>query len=285
MNRSYVGAGFKPAPMRSVLPGFGLTMGFTLLYLSLIVLIPLSTLLLKTTALTWEQFWKIMLSDRTIAAFKISFGTSLAAATVDLFFGSIVGWVLVRYRFAGKEVLDALVDLPFALPTAVAGIVLTSLFAPNGWLGRFLIPLGINVNYTPAGIAVALTFIGLPFVVRTLQPVLAEIERSQEEAAASIGAGRWQIFLHVIFPEMWPAMVTGFTLAFARALGEYGSIVFISGNIPMKTEITTLLVVGRLENYDYAGAVALAFSMLVLSFLLLFLINFLQSKTRKRRNA
>jgi sulfate/thiosulfate transport system permease protein len=267
---------------RSVLPGFGLTMGFTLLYLSLIVLIPLSTLLLKAAAIPPEQFWKIMLSARTVAAFKISFGTAFSAAVADLIFGSIVGWVLVRYQFVGREWLDALVDLPFALPTAVAGIVLTSLFAPNGWLGRFLVPYGITVNYTPLGITVALMFIGLPFVVRTLQPVLAEIEHSQEEAAASLGAGRLQIFLHILLPEIWPAMVTGFTLAFARALGEYGSIVFISGNIPMKTEITTLLVVARLENYDYAGAIALAFSMLVLSFMLLFLINFLQARTRKR---
>lgn len=268
-----------------VLPGFGLTMGFTLLYLSLIVLIPLSTLLLKTLGMTWDQFWKIMLSTRTIAAFKISFSTAFAAAMVDLFFGAIVGWVLVRYRFPGRQLLDALVDLPFALPTAVAGIVLTSLFAPNGWLGRYLVPHGIEVNYTPLGITVALIFIGLPFVVRTVQPVLAEMEKSQEEAAASLGAGRRHIFMSILFPEMWPAMITGFTLAFARNLGEYGSVVFISGNIPMKTEITTLLVVGRLENYDYPGAVALAFSMLVVSFLLLFIINFLQSKFGKRAHA
>lgn len=267
---------------RPVLPGFGLTMGFTLLYLSLIVLIPLSTLLIKTTGLTWVQFWKIMLSARTIAAFKISFGTSFAAAVVDLIFGALVAWVLVRYRFPGKALLDALVDLPFALPTAVAGIVLTSLFAPNGWLGQFLVPRGIQVNYTTLGITVALIFIGLPFVVRTVQPVLSEMDKSQEEAAASIGAGRRQIFMSILFPEMWPAMVTGFTLAFARNLGEYGSVVFISGNIPMKTEITTLLVVARLENYDYPGAIALAFSMLVVSFVLLFIINFLQARFGKR---
>lgn len=266
---------------KSVLPGFGLTMGFTLLYLSLIILIPLSTLLFKTLSISWEQFWRIMMSARTLAAFKISFMTAFSAAVIDLVFGTIVAWVLVRYRFPGRQVLDALVDLPFALPTAVAGIVLTTLFSPNGWLGRFLVPQGINVNYTPLGISVALTFIGLPFVIRTLQPVLAETDRAQEEAAASLGAGRAQIFSHILFPQMWPAMVTGFTLAFARALGEYGSIVFISGNIPLKTEITTLLIVARLENYDYAGAVALAFSMLVLSFLLLFLINFLQAKNRR----
>jgi sulfate/thiosulfate transport system permease protein len=269
---------------RSVLPGFGLTLGFTLLYLSLIVLIPLSTLLLKTLTLTWEQFWKIMLSPRTLSAFRVSFETSFAAAVVDLIFGSIVGWVLVRYRFLGKTIMDALVDLPFALPTAVAGIVLTTMFSPNGWLGRFLIPHGINVNYTPLGITIALIFIGLPFVVRSIQPVLSELDASTEEAAASIGASRWQILTKIIFPEMWPAMLTGFTLAFARSLGEYGSIVFISGNLPMKTEITTLLVVGRLENYDYPGATALAFSMLVLSFLLLSFINFLQARgARKRR--
>ena len=265
----------------SVIPGFGLTMGFTLLYLSLIVLIPLSTLFLKTLELTWPRFWEIMLSPRTLAAFRVSFETSFWAAVIDLVFGSIVGWVLVRYRFPGKELMDALVDLPFALPTAVAGIVLTTLFSPKGWLGHFLVPHGISVNYTPVGITIALIFIGLPFVVRTLQPILSEMDWSNEEAAASIGANRFQIFTHVIFPEIWPAMLTGFTLAFARSLGEYGSIVFISGNIPLKTEITTLLIVGRLENYDYAGATALAFSMLVLSFLLLFVINFLQTKTRR----
>lgn len=266
----------------SVLPGFGLTMGFTLLYLSLIVLIPLSTILFKTFSLSWEEFWKIMLSPRTVAAFRISFQTSFFAAVIDLVFGSITGWVLVRYRFPGKELMDALVDLPFALPTAVAGIVLTTLFSPVGWIGKFLAPHNINVNYTPLGITVALVFVGLPFVVRTIQPVLSEFDKSTEEVAASMGANRWQILQRVIFPEIWPAMLTGFTLAFARNLGEYGSIVFISGNIPMKTEITTLLIVGRLENYDYAGATALAFSMLVLSFVLLLLINLLQAKSRKR---
>jgi sulfate/thiosulfate transport system permease protein len=277
---------FAAAPaQRSVLPGFGLTMGFTILYLSLIVLIPLSTLLLKTMTLSWERFWEIMMSPRTVAAFKISFQTAFAAAVADLIFGTIVGWVLVRYRFAGRQLMDALVDLPFALPTAVAGIVLTTLFSPNGWLGRFLVPHGIEVNYTPLGISIALTFIGLPFVVRTIQPILSEMDPSSEDAAATIGANRRQILARVIFPKIWPAMVTGFTLAFARGLGEYGSIVFISGNIPLKTEITTILIVGRLENYDYAGATALAFSMLVLSFMLLFLINFLQARSRKRFEA
>ncbi len=270
---------------RSVLPGFGLTMGFTILYLSLIVLIPLSTLLLKTMTLSWERFWQIMMSPRTVAAFKVSFQTAFAAAVIDLIFGTIVGWVLVRYRFVGRQLMDALVDLPFALPTAVAGIVLTTLFSPNGWLGRYLVPQGIEVNYTPLGITIALTFIGLPFVVRTLQPILSEMDPSSEDAAATIGANRRQILARVIFPKIWPAMVTGFTLAFARGLGEYGSIVFISGNIPLKTEITTILIVGRLENYDYAGATALAFSMLVLSFFLLFLINFLQVRSRKRIEA
>lgn len=274
---------FRVAPaQRSVLPGFGLTMGFTILYLSLIVLIPLSTLLLKTMTMTWERFWQIMISPRTLAAFKISFQTSFLASFVDLIFGGIVGWVLVRYRFPGKQIMDALVDLPLALPTAVAGIVLTTLFSPNGWLGRYLIPAGISVNYTPLGIAVALVFIGLPFVVRSLQPILAEMDPSSEEAAASLGANRRQTFWRVIFPEIWPALLTGFTLAFARSLGEYGSIVFISGNIPLKTEITTILIVGRLENYDYAGATAIAFSMLVISFLLLFLINFLQARSKIR---
>jgi sulfate transport system permease protein len=269
----------------SVLPGFGLTMGFTILYLSLIVLIPLSTLLLKTVTLSWARFWEIMMSPRTVAAFKISFQTAFFAAVVDLVFGTIVGWVLVRYRFAGRSLMDALVDLPFALPTAVAGIVLTTLFSPNGWIGRHLVPHGIEVNYTPLGITIALTFIGLPFVVRTIQPILSELDPSSEDAAATMGANRRLILASVIFPKIWPAMVTGFTLAFARALGEYGSIVFISGNIPLKTEITTILIVGRLENYDYAGAIALAFSMLVLSFLLLFLINFLQARSRKRIEA
>jgi sulfate transport system permease protein len=257
-------------------------MGFTLLYLSLVILIPLSTLLLKTFTLTWARFWEIMLSPRTVAAFRVSFETAFAAAVIDLIFGTVTAWVLVRYRFPGKQVMDAFVDLPFALPTAVAGIVLTTLFSPNGWLGRFLIPAGINVNYTPLGITIALVFIGLPFVVRTIQPVLSEMARSNEEAAACIGASRRQVLMRVVFPEIWPAMVTGFTLAFARALGEYGSVIFISGNIPLKTEITTVLIVARLENYDYAGATALAFSMLVISFLLLFLINYLQARSRRR---
>lgn len=274
---------FRVRPTKdSVFPGFGLTMGYTLFYLSLIVLIPLSTLFLRTLGLGWDDFWKIMLAPRTVASIKLSFYTSFVGAAINVIFGSIVAWVLIRYRFPGRDLMDALVDLPFALPTAVAGIVLTTMYAPNGWLGRYLEPLGVKVSYTPLGIMVALTFIGLPFVVRTLQPVLAEIDRNTEEAAAGMGANRWQILRRIIFPELWPAILTGFTLAFARALGEYGSIVFISGNIPLKTEITTLLIVGRLENYDYPGATALAFSMLVISFVLLSVINILQSRGRKR---
>lgn len=267
----------------SVVPGFGLTTGYTVLYLALIVLIPLSTVFLKTFDLGLTEYLAIMKSPRTLAAFRVSFTTALAAACVDLIIGSLVAWVLVRYRFAGRAIMDALVDLPFALPTAVAGIVLTALFSPTGWFGRYLIPAGIQVNYTPLGIIVALTFVGLPFVVRTVQPVLEEMDRSVEEAAACIGAGRFRIIRSLIVPEIWPAVLTGFTLAFARALGEYGSIVFISGNLPMKTEIVTLLIVARLENYDYAGATALAFTMLVLSFVFLSMINFLQFKLRKKR--
>jgi sulfate transport system permease protein len=267
----------------SVFPGFGLTMGFTLLYLSLIVLIPVSTLFLRTLSLGWDEFWKIMFAPRTVAAFKLSFGASFVGAVTNVIFGSIVAWVLIRYRFPGKELMDALVDLPFALPTAVAGIVLTTLYAPAGWIGRYLEPLGIKVAYAPLGIMVALTFVGLPFVVRTLQPILSEIDKSTEEAAACMGAGRWQILIRVILPELWPAILTGFTLAFARSLGEYGSIVFISGNIPLKTEIVPLLIVGRLENYDYPGATALAFSMLMTSFVLLSVINLLQARGRKSR--
>lgn len=258
-------------------------MGFTLLYLSLIVLIPVSTLFLRTLSLGWDEFWKIMFAPRTVAAFKLSFGASFVGAVTNVVFGSIVAWVLIRYRFPGKELMDALVDLPFALPTAVAGIVLTTLYAPAGWIGQYLEPLGIKVAYTPLGIMVALTFVGLPFVVRTLQPILSEIDKSTEEAAACMGAGRWQILIRVILPELWPAILTGFTLAFARSLGEYGSIVFISGNIPLKTEIVPLLIVGRLENYDYPGATALAFSMLMTSFLLLSVINLLQAGGRKNR--
>ncbi len=261
---------------RSILPGFGLTMGFTLLYLGLIVLIPLSGLFLKTAALSLHAFWEAVADPRALASYRLSLGASLAGALVNAVFGFLAAWVLVRYHFPGKRLIDALVDLPFALPTAVAGIALTSIYAGNGWIGRHLEPLGIKVAYAPLGVVVALTFIGLPFVVRTVQPVLADLNPEIEEAAASLGAPRWQTFRKVIFPEVWPALLTGFALAFARALGEYGSVVFISGNMPMQTEITPLLITIRLEQYDYAGATAIAVVMLVASFALLLLINVLQ---------
>jgi len=261
---------------QSVLPGFGLTMGFTLFYLSLIVFIPLAGTFVKTASLTWPEFWEGVTSPRVLASYRITFGASFLAATVNLFFGLLVAWVLVRYNFFGKKVVDALVDLPFALPTAVAGIALTAIYAPNGWIGKLLAPLGIKVAYTPLGIFIALTFIGLPFVVRTVQPVLEDLEAELEEAAASLGANRWQTFRRVILPPLYPALLTGFALGFARSLGEYGSVVFISGNMPMKTEITPLLIITKLEQYDYAGATALAVVMLIISFVMLFAINVLQ---------
>ena len=260
----------------SILPGFGLTMGFTLLYLGLIVLIPLSGLFLKTAGLSLQAFWEAVADPRALASYRLSLGAALAGALINAVFGFLAAWVLVRYRFPGKRLIDALVDLPFALPTAVAGIALTSIYAGNGWIGRHLEPLGIKVAYAPLGVVVALTFIGLPFVVRTVQPVLADLNPEIEEAAASLGAPRWQTFRKVIFPEVWPALLTGFALAFARALGEYGSVVFISGNMPMQTEITPLLITIRLEQYDYAGAAAIAVVMLVASFALLLVINVLQ---------
>jgi len=260
----------------SVIPGFGLAMGFTVFYLSLIVLIPLAGTFLKTTQLTWEQFWETVLSARALASYRLTFGASLAAAAINGVFGMVVAWVLVRYTFPGKRLVDALVDLPFALPTAVAGIALTAIYAPNGWVGRFLVPLGIKVAFTPLGVIIALVFIGLPFVVRTVQPVLEELEPEVEQVAASLGANRWQTFWRVIVPTVLPAVLTGFALSFARAVGEYGSVIFISGNMPMHTEITPLLIVTKLEQYDYAGATALAVAMLVVSFLLLLLINLLQ---------
>jgi len=267
-----------PAPSRRrVLPGFGLTLGFTLLYLSLIVLVPLSTLALRTAAMGWGPFWATVTSPRVLASYRLTFGASLAAAALNGVFGLIVAWVLARYRFPGQKIVDALVDLPFALPTAVAGIALTSLYSPNGWLGRPLETLGLKVAFTPLGIVVALTFIGLPFVVRTLQPVIEDLDVEVEEAAASLGAGRRQTFARVILPALFPAWLTGFALAFARALGEYGSVVFIAGNMPMRTEITSLLIITKLEQYDYAGAAAIAVVMLVASFLLLGTINRLQS--------
>ncbi|WP_425613952.1 sulfate ABC transporter permease subunit CysT [Anatilimnocola sp. NA78] len=260
----------------SVLPGFGLTMGFTLLYLGLIVLLPLSAMFLRTAGLTPAKFWEIITSPRVIASYKITFGASLAAALVNAVFGFIVAWSLVRYRFPGRKILDALIDLPFALPTAVSGIALCAIYAKTGWIGQFLDPIGIKAAFSPLGITIALTFIGLPFVVRTLQPAIEELDGETEEAAASLGASRWQTFRRVIVPSLLPPLLTGFAMAFARALGEYGSVVFIAGNQPMKTEITSLLIITKLEQYDYAGATALAVVMLLASFLLLLAVNVLQ---------
>lgn len=261
---------------RSVLPGFGLTLGYTLLYLGLIVLIPLAGTFIKTATLSWAEFWTAVSSPRVLASYRLSFGMALLAGLVNVVAGLVVAWVLVRYDFWGRRLVDALVDLPFALPTAVAGIALTTLYAKNGWIGRWLDALGIPVAFTPAGVFVALTFIGLPFVVRTVQPVLQDLEPELEEAAASLGASRWQTARRILLPLLRPALLTGFALAFARAVGEYGSVVFISGNMPLKTEITPLLIITRLEEYDYAGATALAVVMLLASFVLLLLINLLQ---------
>ena len=260
----------------SVLPGFGLTLGYTLFYLSLLVLIPLSTLFVKSFTLGWEEFWSTVTSPRVMASYRLTFGASLVAAIINSVFGFIVAWSLVRYTFPGRRFIDAMVDLPFALPTAVSGIALTSIYAKNGWFGQYLEPLGIKAAFSPLGITIALTFIGLPFVVRTLQPALQDLERESEEAAASLGANRLQAFLYVIFPAVLPSLLTGFALSFARALGEYGSVVFISGNMPMKTEITSLLIISKLEQYDVAGATAIAMVMLTVSFLILFAINGLQ---------
>jgi len=267
---------------RSVLPGFGLTMGFTILYLSLIVLIPLSALFLKSSHTTWQSFWSTVSDPRAVASYRLSIGCSLLGATINAVFGFVVAWVLVRYRFPGRKALDAMVDMPFALPTAVSGIALTSLYAPSGWIGRYLDPLGIHIAYSWLGITVALTFIGLPFVVRTLQPALEDLDVELEEAAASLGATRLQTFWKVILPGVLPALLTGFAMALARALGEYGSVIFIAGNMPMKTEITPLLIVIKLEQYDYAGATAIAVVILTMSFLMLLTINLLQRWSRKR---
>jgi sulfate transport system permease protein len=264
------------------MPGFNLSLGFTLLYLGLIVLIPLSAVFLKTFTMTWDGFWAAVTSERVVASYQLSFGGSLIAASLNVVFGGMVAWVLVRYRFPGKKIIDALVDLPFALPTAVAGIALTALYSSNGWLGRYLEPLGIKVAFTPLGVIVALTFIGLPFVVRTVQPVLEDAERELEEAAVSLGASSWQTFSKVVFPTILPALMTGFALAFARATGEYGSVIFIAGNMPMVSEITPLFIITKLEQYDYAGATAIAVVMLTVSFILLLTINLLQAWTRKR---
>ncbi len=269
------------APGR-VIPGFGLSLGFTIFYLALIVLIPLSAVFLNTFTMSWEAFWRAVTSERVIASYKLSFGASLIAAAFNVVFGGIVAWVLVRYRFPGKRFVDALVDLPFALPTAVAGITLTSLYSANGWIGQYLDKLGIKVAFSPLGVVVALTFIGLPFVVRTVQPVLEEAERELEEAAASLGGSPLQTFIRVVLPGIVPALLTGFALAFARATGEYGSVIFIAGNLPMVSEITPLFIITKLEQYDYAGATAIAVVMLIFSFILLLTINLLQAWTRKR---
>ena len=272
-------------PLRRVLPGFNLTLGYTLLYLSLIVLIPLSALVLKTFTLTWEQFWAAVASPRVVASYQLTFGASLIAALVNVVFGLLIAWVLVRYDFPGKKIIDALVDLPFALPTAVAGISLTALLAGNGWIGQLTEPYGIQLAFNRNGIVIALIFIGLPFVVRTVQPVLEDFERELEEAATCLGATRFQTFRHVIFPTIAPALLTGFAMAFARAVGEYGSVIFIAGNMPMISEITPLIIIGKLEQYDYAGATAVAVVMLMFSFVLLLVINALQAWQRRRAGA
>jgi sulfate/thiosulfate transport system permease protein len=265
----------------SILPGFWPAFIYTIIYLSLIVLIPLSAEFFKTATSSWDHIWTVVTSPQVVASYRLSFGASIAAGLISVIVGFLVAWVLVRYEFPGKALVDALVDLPFALPTAVAGIALTSLYAENGWIGQYLAPLGIKIAFTPLGVIVALTFIGLPFVIRSVQPVLADADQELEEAASSLGATRWQVFTRVIFPLIRPALLTGFSLAFARALGEYGSVIFIAGNLPMKTEITPLLIVTNLEQYDYAGATAIAAVLLITSFILLLGINVLQRRTRK----
>jgi sulfate transport system permease protein len=265
-----------------LLPGFRLSLGYTLLYLSLIVLVPLAAVLLKTATLSPEAFWQAVSAPRVVASYRLSFGAALIAAAVNAFFGLMLAWVLVRYSFPGKRIVDALVDLPFALPTAVAGIALSALYAPSGWLGRYLELAGLKIAFAPAGVMVALIFIGLPFVVRTVQPVLEDLDTEIEESAATLGARRWQTFRHVILPVVAPALMTGFALAFARAIGEYGSVIFIAGNLPMVSEIAPLIIVTKLEQYDYAGATAIALVMLVASFVLLLAINALQAWTVKR---
>jgi sulfate transport system permease protein len=269
----------------SVIPGFGLALGLTLAYLSLVVLIPLAGLFLRSATLGWAELWRMATDERTVAALRLSFGTSLIAAAANVVMGTLVAWALVRYEFPGKRVLDAIVDLPFALPTAVAGISLTALYAPNGWLGQFLDPMGLKVAFTPLGIIVALTFIGLPFVVRTVQPVLQDVELDVEEAAATLGASRLQTIIRVVLPAIAPAVLTGFALAFARAVGEYGSVIFIAGNMPYVSEIAPLLIVIRLEEFDHGGATAVAAIMLIISFVMLLVINLLQSWSRRRMAA
>jgi sulfate transport system permease protein len=265
-----------------LIPGFGLTLGYTMVYLSLVVLIPLSATFIRSLDLGWGHFWAVVSAPRVVASLRLSFGAALLAAGVNAVFGLVIAWVLVRYTFPAKRLIDAMVDLPFALPTAVAGIALTALYTPNGWLGQLLQPLGIRVAFKPLGVVVALIFIGLPFVVRTLQPVLEELDKDVEQAAATLGASEWQTFTRVILPALWPALLTGFALAFARAVGEYGSVIFIAGNMPMKSEIAPLLIITKLEQYDYAGATAIAVVMLVLSFALMLGINALQSWAFRR---
>lgn len=269
-------------PRRSVLPGFGPAMGYTLFYLSLIVLIPLAALALKTSTMTWDAFWATVTDPRVLASYRLSFGASLIAALVNLVAGVIVAWVLVRYDFPGKRLVDAFVDLPFALPTAVAGIALTALYAPNGWLGEPLAALGVKVAFTPLGVLIALIFIGLPFVVRTVQPVLEDLDKELEEAAASLGASRWQAFTKVVLPLLLPAILTGFVLALSRAIGEFGSVIFIAGNMPFVSEIAPLIIITKLEQYDYAGATAVATVMLVISFALILVVNLLQKWQQRR---
>jgi sulfate transport system permease protein len=266
---------------KRVLPGFGLTLGYTLFYLSIIVLIPLLALLAKSFSLSWPQFWEAVSAPRVLASYKLTFGTSFIAACVNLVFGLLIAWVLVRYQFPGKKIVDAFVDLPFALPTAVAGISLTALLAGNGWVGQYFEPFGIQLAFNPNGVVIALIFIGLPFVVRTVQPVLEDSEKELEEAATSLGATRWQVFTKVILPSITPALLTGFAMAFARAIGEYGSVIFIAGNMPMVSEITPLIIIGKLEQYDTAGATAVAVVMLFFSFIMLLVINALQAWQRR----
>ncbi|MBK6604964.1 MAG: sulfate ABC transporter permease subunit CysT [Leptospiraceae bacterium] len=270
---------------KSILPGFGISLGYTVFYLSIIVIIPIAGLFIKTSSLSFAEFWSVITEPRVIASYKLSFGASFLAALTNAVFGLLIAWVLVRYNFFGKKIVDALIDLPFALPTAVAGITLATIYSKNGWFGRFLEPAGIFIAYKPAGIFVALVFIGLPFIVRSVQPVIEELDKEVEEAAASLGANRLQTFFKVIFPTILPALISGFILAFARGLGEYGSVVFISGNMPMVSEITPLLILTKLEQYDYVGATALAVSTLVISFVLFFSINLVQWWAANRHKA
>ena len=271
---------FNPRPV-TALRGFRLTWGYSVLYLSLLILLPLAALGLKTMTLTWEQFWTVVTAPRVIASYKLSFGAALLAAMINAVFGLLLAWVLVRYRFPGRKLVDALIDLPFALPTAVAGLALTALYSEHGWIGRQLLPLGIKIAFTRLGVLVALVFIGLPFLVRSVQPVLADLDKNWEEAAATLGAGRWQRFRYVIFPAIAPALITGFALAFARAIGEYGSVIFIAGNIPLVSEITPLMIVSKLEQYDYAGATAIATVLLLTSFSILLFINGFEKRSQR----